>query len=77
MSTTEMRRKAKKYLDEADDHVVRMVYSMLETDRQDDWWDDLPVSVQKGILRAEKQLKEGKGIPHEEVMKKYSKWLTK
>ena len=72
-----MRKKVKKYIDEADDHVVKMVYSMLETDRGDDWWDDLPPAVQKGILRAEKQLKEGKGIPHEVVMKKYSKWLTK
>jgi hypothetical protein len=77
MSNAEMRKKVKKYIDEADDHVVKMVYSMLEADREDGWWDDLPVTVQKGIVRAEKQLKDGKGIPHEIVMKKYSKWLTK
>jgi hypothetical protein len=77
MSNSEMRKKIKKYIDEADDHVVKMVYSMLEADRGDDWWDDLPATVQKGILRAEKQLSEGKGMPHEVVMKKYSKWLTK
>ena len=77
MSNAEMRKKVKKYIDEADDHVVKMVYSMLEADREDDWWDDLPLSVKKSILTAEKELKEGKGIPHEVVMKKYSKWLTK
>lgn len=77
MSNAEIRKKVKKYIDEADDHVVKMIYSMLEADRKDDWWNDLPVAVQKGILKAEKQLKEGKGIPHEVVMKKYSKWLTK
>lgn len=77
MSNAEMRKKVKKYIDEADDHIVKMVYSMLEADREDDWWDDLPPIVQKGILKAEKQLKEGKGIPHEVVMKKYSQWLTK
>jgi hypothetical protein len=77
MSTAEMRRKAKKYLDEADDHAVRMVFSILEADREDDWWDDLPKEVQKSILKAEKEIREGKGIPHEVVMKKYSKWLTK
>ena len=77
MSNAEMRKKVKKYIDEADDHVVKMVYSLLEADREDDWWDDLPVTVKKGILKAEKQLKEGKGIPHEVAMKKYSKWLTK
>ncbi len=77
MSNAEMRKKVKKYIDEADDHVVKMVYSMLETDREDDWWEDLPLSVKKSILKAEKELSEGKGIPHEVVMKKYSKWLTK
>jgi hypothetical protein len=77
MSNAEMRKKVKKYIDEADDHVVKMVYSMLEADREDDWWDDLPAAVKKSILKAEKELKEGKGIPHEVVMKKYSQWLTK
>lgn len=42
-----------------------------------DWWNDLPKEVQNSILKAEKELKSGMGIPHEEVMKKYSKWLTK
>ena len=73
MGTREMRKKVKKYIDEADDHVVRLVYSMLEADRKD----DLPKDIQNSVLRAEKELKEGKGIPHDVVMKKYSKWLTK
>lgn len=77
MSTGEMRKKVKKYIDEADDHIVKLVYSMLEADRNDDWWDDLPKEVQQSILKAEKELKQGKGISHETVMKKYSKWLTK
>lgn len=76
MRTEEMRKKAKKYIDEADDHVVKMVYSLLEADREDDWWKDLPPEVKKGILRAEKQLSEGKGKPHEEVMKKYRSFIT-
>jgi hypothetical protein len=57
--------------------MVKLVYSMLRADREDDWWNDLPKEVQKSILKAEKELKEGKGIPHEIVMKKYSKCLTK
>ena len=77
MSNAEIRKKVKKYIDEADDHVVKMVYSMLEADREDDWCDELPPAVQKSILKAEKELREGKGIPHKVVMKKYSKWLTK
>ncbi|WP_276504360.1 hypothetical protein [Terrimonas pollutisoli] len=77
MGTGEMRKKVKKYIDEADDHVVKLVYSMLEADRRDDWWNDLSKDIQNSILKAEKELKEGKGIPHEAVMKKYGKWLTK
>jgi len=77
MSTVEMRKKVKKYIDEADDHVVKLVYSMLEADREDDWWSDLPKAVQNSVLKAEKELKNGKGVSHESVMKKYSKWLTK
>lgn len=77
MSNAEIRKKVKKYIDEADDHVVKMVYSLLEADREDDWWDDLPKEVQKSIDKAIKELDEGKGIPHEEVMKKYKKWFTK
>jgi hypothetical protein len=46
-------------------------------DRKDDWWNQLPKDVKKSILKAEKQLKDGKGIPHEKVMKKYRQWLTK
>jgi len=54
-----------------------MIYSMLETDRSDDWWDDLPKNVQDSIDKAIKELDAGKGIPHEVVMKKYQKWFTR
>jgi hypothetical protein len=77
MRTVEMRKKAKKYLDQADARVVKIVYSLLEADRKYDWWDDLPASVQKSIIKAEKELDAGKGMPHEVVMKKYKKWFTK
>jgi trans-2-enoyl-CoA reductase len=77
MRTVEMRKKAKKYLDDADGRIVKMVYSLLEADRKYDWWDDLPASVQKSIIKAEKELDAGKGIPHEVVMEKYRKWFTK
>jgi hypothetical protein len=77
MSNAEMRKKVKKYIDEADDHVVKMVYSLLEADREDDWWDDLPKEVQNSIDKAIAELDAGKGIPHEVVMKKYKKWFTR
>ena len=77
MGTTEKRKKIKKYIDEADDRVVNMVFSMLEADKEKDWWDELPEEVQAGIDRAVAELDAGKGIPHEQVMKKYKKWLPK
>lgn len=77
MRTKDIRNKVKKYIDEADDRVVKMIYAMLKADREYDWWDDLPAAVKKDILKAEKQLDEGKGIPHEVVMKKYSKWFKR
>jgi uncharacterized coiled-coil DUF342 family protein len=77
MSSKEIRNKVKKYIDEADDHVVKMIYSMLEADRKEDWWDDLPKNVQVSIDKAIKELDAGKGIPHEVVMKKYQKWFTR
>lgn len=79
MSTAEMRKKVKRLIDEADDRAVKMIYSMLEADKEqeNDWWEELPASVKKSILKAEKELEEGKGVPHEIVMKKYKKWLTR
>jgi hypothetical protein len=77
MSSAEMRKKTKKMLDEADDRMVKMVYAMLEADKEDDWWDDLPKEVQDSIDKALAELDAGKGIPHDVVLKKYKKWFTR
>ena len=77
MSSAEMRKKTKKMLDEADDRMVKMVHAMLEADKEDDWWDDLPKEVQDSIDKAIAELDAGKGIPHDVVMKKYKKWFTR
>jgi hypothetical protein len=78
MSSAEIRKKVKKYIDKADNHVVKVIYSMFEADStQDDWWEELPAPVKSSIIKAENELKAGKGIPHEVVMKKYKKWLSR
>lgn len=64
-----MRERVKKYIDEADDQVVNMVYAMLKADREYDWWDELPVKIKKSIKKAEKELNKGRGIPHRKVIK--------
>ena len=42
-----------------------------------DLWDELSETQKKSVKKAQNQLENGKGIPHKEVMKKHSKWLTK
>ncbi|MBX2944282.1 MAG: hypothetical protein KF725_00500 [Cyclobacteriaceae bacterium] len=33
-----------------------------------DFWDDLPEALKSGIQKAEKDLTDGKGLPHQDVM---------
>ena len=40
-------------------------------------WDMMPDEVRKGVDRSIEQSKKGQGRAHEEVMKKYRKWLSK
>ncbi|MFI5196760.1 MAG: hypothetical protein ACHQD8_06700 [Chitinophagales bacterium] len=72
-----LRKQVKKYIDDADDKTVQMVYAMLEAENQYDFWDELPEEVKAEIDEAIKQADAGQLFSHEEVMKKYKKWLTK
>ncbi len=72
-----LRKQVKKYIDEAEDKTVQMVYALLEAEQQYDFWDELPEGVKADIDEAIRQADAGELIPHEEVMKKYQKWLTK
>ena len=76
-TVTSLRRDVKKYIETADDRVVKMVHAMLEADQETDFWDELPASVKADVKIALKQSDQGKGKPHSEVMKKYKKWITK
>ena len=73
----QMRKEVKQYIDSADEKTVKMMHAMLEVQQEDDWWDELPVEVQKEVDKALAELDKGKGIPHEQVMKKYKKWFTR
>lgn len=73
----QMRKEVKKHIDTADEKTVKMVYAMLEAEQEDDWWDKLPPKVRTEIDEALAELDKGKGIPHEVVLKKYSKWFSR
>jgi predicted transcriptional regulator len=40
-----------------------------------DWWDDLSEAAKASIERGLQDAKNGQLTPHDEVMKKYGKWL--
>jgi predicted transcriptional regulator len=46
-------------------------------DEKSDWWDAVSQEQQKAIDKSLAEMKAGKLTPHNEVMKKYSKWLNK
>ncbi len=72
-----LREQVKKYIDDADDKTVKMVYAMLEAEHSYDFWDELPARVKGSLDEAIKQADEGQLISHDDVMKKYDKWLSK
>jgi predicted transcriptional regulator len=73
----QMRNEVKKYIDSADEKVVKMVHAMLEVDAEADWWDAMPDNVKADVEAAIKQADKGELIPHEEVKKRYPQWFSK
>ena len=76
-NTTALREEVKKYIKDADEHLVKMVYAMLKADSETDWWDELEEDESLSIERGLDDLKNGRVISHEEVIKQYPQWLSK
>ena len=57
----------------------RAVLSVVKTfaAEQQDWWDEISEEQQRAIDQSLAEMKAGKLTPHDEVMKKYKKWLKK
>lgn len=72
-----MRRQVKKYIDTADVKVVKMMHAMLEVDADSDWWDTMPDKVKADVEAALAESEKGQVIPHEEIQKRYKKWIVK
>jgi len=66
---------AKRLLATDDEAVLHQIKEIFES-QDKDFWDDLPPHVKAGIERGRKQAAEGKLTPHDEVMKKYAKYLN-
>jgi predicted transcriptional regulator len=70
-----LKKQAKKYIDTADEKVVKMIHAMLQINAETDWWDDTSDATKASIEKGLKDAAAGKTKPHKEVMKKYKKWL--
>lgn len=57
------------------EQVIHMIQSLPENATVDDIMAELYFKLQ--VDAGLRELDEGKGIPHEEVQKRMSKWLTK
>ena len=69
-----LKNRVKKYIDNADESVLKMGYAMLEVNEKSDWWDDIPMDAKKSINKALKDLDEGKGISNKHVKKMHPEW---
>jgi len=65
---------AKRLLETDDEAILFQIKEVFENHNRD-FWNDLPDNVKAGIERGRKQTAEGKLTPHDEVMKKYAKYL--
>lgn len=60
-----------------DSNILNAVKTLLsgKTSTQTDWWDTISdeerAEIKQGLAEADR----GEVVPHEEVMKKYQKWL--
>lgn len=65
---------AKKILSTEDSSLLEEIKELFEG-REKDFWDDLPEHVKEGIKRGQQQAKDGLLTPHDEVMKKYQRFI--
>lgn len=56
-----------KIIQSEDEGLLNEIKALLGLSEQD-FWQDLPGELKQAINKAKKELDEGKGIPHEQVM---------
>ena len=67
------------YLEHLNDRHQKAVLTIVKTfaQEEEDWWDEISQEQQQAIDKSLEEMKAGKLTPHDEVMKKYKKWLKK
>lgn len=78
-ATTSLDKEIAQYLPRLNVKQKRTVLTVVKTfmEDQQDWWDEISEEQQRAIDKALAEMKTGKLTPHDDVMKKYKKWLKK
>jgi predicted transcriptional regulator len=78
MNYMELKSNLHEMIDRVDDpEVLYAIRELLTHPSSTDFWDELPEEVKQSIQIGLAQAERGEVIPHEEVMKKHEKWLSK
>ena len=48
--------------------ILYKIKDLLQSEKADDWWEDLPVEVQESIFEGMQDIKDGKVFTHEEII---------
>jgi predicted transcriptional regulator len=70
-----LKKEVKRYVDVADEKLVKMLHAMLQINAEKDWWDEASKETKISIEKGLHDTKAGKVTLHKDVMKKYKKWL--
>lgn len=77
MNTVELKTDLHSLIDKVEDvAILNAIRAILSKEvRKEDFWDELPLSVQESVKKGMGQAQRGETIPHAEAMKKFEKWL--
>ncbi len=48
--------------------ILFKIKDLLQSEKADDWWEDLPGEVQESIIEGMQDIKDGKVFTHEEII---------
>ena len=77
MNTVELKSDLHRLIDKVEDaNILNALRAILRKEvKEEDFWDELPLSVQESVKKGMEQAKKGETRPHSQVMGKYEKWL--
>ncbi len=71
-----LRKEVTEYINHSDERMLRAVHALLEADNATDRYDDISEEQKAAIDEGIRDMESGNTIPHEEMVKMYSKWIN-